>query len=474
MANRVTDDLPFLSVSELTRLFRSRAIAPSDVLEAQIERIDRFDARLRSYVNPLTEGARETAKAMEQLWAVGIDLGPLQGITVSTKDNIWVRGVPTAAGSRIYADLTPEEDAAVVNRLRRGGALLLGKTRMYELAGGSPDGAGDPNFVKNPWNPARMTGGSSSGSAVAVAAGLCTVSIASDSAGSIRVPSGFCGVTGFKPTLGLIDTTGLIPYSTEMDTIGVLARSAEDVGLALQPLTDSGSKGPLGDVGPRPRSLRFGIPSDATLDVVAPDVQRVFDAAVHDLQTAGHHIVSVTISSEVHRLQRASSTLIRAQVAATYRRELQEKWGRIGDSLRRRLEPAQEVSASEYVELQRDVARFGASLLRALGSVDLLVLPTTPVGAPVVNLNDNFSRSLREHSGRSQQDLLSCFTIIPSVLGWPAITVPSGFDDHGLPVGLQFIGKTEGDHLVLAAGRSYQLLSDWHLQRPSLDALDGP
>ncbi|MGB9461462.1 MAG: amidase, partial [Candidatus Acidiferrum sp.] len=288
-------DLAFASIEEIARLFRKRKLSPVELTRLMLSRIIQFDPRLNSYITVTSELALAQAKKAEtELFASRgrhCDRGPLHGIPISLKDNIYTENIPTTAGSRILAQFIPQHDAVVVTQLKEAGVVILGKTNMHEFAYGVTNNNPHYGPVHNPWDLARIPGGSSGGSAAAVAAGLCYGSIGTDTGGSIRIPASLCGIVGLKPTLGRVSVGGIIPLSLSLDCAGPLARSVQDAALLLEPILQSRNGGPISRTkkksSAKSRKFTLGIPTDFFLDVLSPDVQSAFDEAIRVLKKQG-------------------------------------------------------------------------------------------------------------------------------------------------------------------------------------------
>jgi aspartyl-tRNA(Asn)/glutamyl-tRNA(Gln) amidotransferase subunit A len=285
-------DLAFASIEEITRLFRKRKLSPVELTRLMLARIVELDPKLNSFITVTPDLALEQAKQAESdLFAPRgrhRDRGPLHGIPISLKDNIYTEDVRTTAGSRILGKFIPQHDAVVVKQAKEAGAVILGKTNMHEFAYGVT--SNNPHYgpVHNPWDLSRIPGGSSGGSAAAVAAGLCFGSIGSDTGGSIRIPAALCGIVGLKPTLGRVSVDGVIPLSPRLDCVGPLARTVHDTALLLEPILPrvKGEPSPraLKNSAAKPRKLRLGIPKEFFLDVVSHDVYAVFEEALRILK----------------------------------------------------------------------------------------------------------------------------------------------------------------------------------------------
>ncbi|MGC1415696.1 MAG: amidase [Candidatus Acidiferrum sp.] len=467
-------DLAFASIEEISRLFRKRKLSPVELVRLIFSRIIQLDSKLNTYITVTTELALAQAKKAEsELFAPRgrhRDRGPLHGVPISLKDNIYTEDIPTTAGSRILAKFIPQHDATVVKQLKEAGAVILGKTNMHEFAYGVT--SNNPHFgpVHNPWDLARIPGGSSGGSAAAVAAGLCYGSIGTDTGGSIRIPASLCGIVGFKPTLGRVSVEGVIPLSPKLDCVGPLARTVHDAALLLKPILPrvKGEPSPraLEKSSSSPRKFTLGIPKEFFLDVVSHDVYTVFEEALRVLkkQRATFKEISLSLLKET---EDAGNQI--AWPEATHYHQ-QAGWypsqaADYGDDVRSRLEMGTKVSATTYLSALELREKFIQQYHLALedSGVDAVVVPTTPITAPRIG-HETIRLGDKDHSTRA---LLLRANRPANLGGVPAITVPCGFTPEGLPVGLQLIGAVTDEHLLLQIACAFERVHPAQ-RRPSL------
>jgi len=455
-------DLAFSSIGEIAHLFRKRKLSPVELTRLMLSRVTDFDSKLNSYITVTSELALTQAKKAEaELLSrkANRDRGPLHGVPISLKDNIYTEDIRTTAGSRILSKFIPSADAAVVTQLKEAGAVILGKTNMHEFAYGVT--SNNPHYgpVHNPWDLSRIPGGSSGGSAAAVAAGLCYGSIGTDTGGSIRIPAALCGIAGLKPTLGRVSVDGVIPLSPRLDCVGPLARTVHDVALLLEPI--------LGRVKGKP-SLRdlekssaklpkftVGIPREFFLDVVSPDVQAVFDEAIRILKKQGAFPKAITLPL-LKETEDAGNQIAWAE--ATHYHQ-QAGWfppraTDYGDDVRARLEMGTKVSATAYLSALEVREKFIEHFHRALEEtgVDALAVPATPITAPLIG-QEAIRLGDKEYSTRA---LMLRANRPANLAGVPAITVPCGFTPAGLPVSLQLIGAVTHEHLLLEIAYAFE------------------
>jgi aspartyl-tRNA(Asn)/glutamyl-tRNA(Gln) amidotransferase subunit A len=469
-------DLAFASIEEVGKLFRKRKLSPVEITKFMLGRIERLNPKLNAYITVTPELALAQAKKAEaELFAPRgrkgySDRGPLHGIPISLKDNIYTAGIRTTAGSKILQDFIQLHDAPVVTQLLEAGAVLLGKTNMHEFAYGVT--SNNPHYgpVHNPWDLARISGGSSGGSAAAVSAGLCYGSIGTDTGGSIRIPAALCGIVGLKPTIGRVNTDGTIPLSPRLDCVGPLARSAQDAALLLDPIlvrakheqrVSTASK-----ASSQKQKIRLGLPDEFFFNIISSDVLRVFQAALHSLCKLGAKIKNVSIPL-LEETENAGNQI--AWPEATHYHQ-QAGWfparaAEYGEDVRTRLEMGTKVSATAYLEALelRDKFIQQLHLVMADAGVDALVVPTTPITAPLIN-EETTRVNEKHHPTRA---LLLRNNRPANLAGVPAISIPCGFTPGGLPVGLQLIGAVTDEHLLLRIAHAFEREQP-HMFRPPL------
>jgi aspartyl-tRNA(Asn)/glutamyl-tRNA(Gln) amidotransferase subunit A len=469
-------DLAFASIEEVALLYRKRKVSPLEVTKLMLARIDQLNRKLNAYLTVTAELALAQAKRAEaELFAPRgrkghRDRGPLHGIPISLKDNICTKGIRTTAGSKILKDFIPLQDAAVWSKLREAGAILLGKTNLHEFAYGVTTNNPHYGATRNPWDLARIPGGSSGGSAAAVAAGLCYGSIGTDTGGSIRIPASLCGVVGLKPGTGRVSVEGVVPLSPRLDFVGPLARTAVDAALLLDPIFARGKGEPklssIRKFSKRTNKFRLGLPKEFFLDVVSEDVYAAFDEAVRSLQKQGAKVKTVSIP-QLNETEEAGNRIAWAE--ATHYHQ-QAGWfpahvSDYGEDVRARLEMGTKVSAVAYLQALESRDKFIQQFHRAMADaeVDALVVPTTPIAAPLI-AEESTPIGKTSHPTRA---LLLRLNRPANLAGVPAITVPCGFTNAGLPVGLQLIGAVTDELLLLRIAQVAQAIMPV-LRRPDL------
>jgi aspartyl-tRNA(Asn)/glutamyl-tRNA(Gln) amidotransferase subunit A len=467
--------LAFASIEQIGKLFRKRKLSPVELTRLMLARIEQLNPKLNAYITVTAELALAQAKKAEaELFGPRgrkgrRDRGPLHGVPISLKDNIYAAGVRTTAGSKILRDFIPLHDAPVVTQLLEAGAVLLGKTNMHEFAYGVT--SNNPHYgpVHNPWDLSRIPGGSSGGSAAAVAAGLCFGSIGTDTGGSIRIPASLCGIVGLKPTIGRVNTDGTVPLSPRLDCVGPLARTAQDAAILMDPILVRARREPLlrsvCKASKKLRKFKLGLPSESFFDIISSDVLRIFQAALHSLCKLGAKIENVSMPL-LDETEDAGNQI--AWPEATHYHE-QAGWfpartAEYGEDVRSRLEMGAEVSATVYLRALELRDKFIQQLHLAMADagVDALVVPTTPIAAPLineeatrVNEKDYPTRALLLRNNRPA-----------NLAGVPAISIPCGFTPAGLPVGLQLIGAVTDEHLLLRIAHKFERAHPQALRPP--------
>ena len=469
------DDLAYLSAARLAALVQERQVSPVELVKTYLERIDRFDARLRAYITVLPEAALEAARKAEAAVMRGESLGPLHGVPYAVKDQFATAGVRTTLGSRILEHHVPVEDATVVARLNEAGGVLLGKLNLTEFALGGTQRFpfGQP---RNPWNVDHDPGGSSSGSGIAVAAALCAASLGEDTGGSVRTPASWCGVVGLRPTWGRVSRHGSFPLSWSMDTAGPLTRTVEDSARLLQVIAGYDPGDPLTSRRPVPdysvalrdgvRGLRVGIIRELTFGAETDAEVR---AAVVDAARRLEGLGAVMEEISLPFLSLAGAifmALADSDGAGLHQHWLRTRPMDYDQGTRRRLLAASLIPAATYHQAARARALLRARLRDALGRYDLLLCPTAHQAAPPIATGRAAITTRQEVAGRF-------FTrrsyVTPAALaGTPAIALPCGFTRSGLPLSLQLLGRPFDEATLLRAAYAYEHDTEWTRRRPAL------
>jgi aspartyl-tRNA(Asn)/glutamyl-tRNA(Gln) amidotransferase subunit A len=462
-------DLAALSLSEASRLVRARAVSPVELTNACLERIERHQPALNAFIEVTAEAALERARAAEREIAAGRWLGPLHGIPIALKDLIDVAGTPTTAASRAFADRIPAVDAEVTRRLRAAGAVLLGKLNLHELAFGASSVVSAFGPVINPWSPAHTAGGSSSGSSVALAAGMCFGALGSDTGGSIRQPAAFANVVGLKPTYGRVSLRGVIPLSTYNDHVGPMTRTVLDAALMLQVLAGydredvTSVDAPVPDYAAAlaaPAGFRLGIARAHYFEDADPEVAAALEAAIDVL-------ADVTASRrDVIAPAYLDATVFRGEIWEVHRERATRTPELLQPDTVRRIHTGEDVDAPTYIARRREMEELRRRSPRTFADadVDVLITPTSAAQAFEVS---GAPRGFDELRWAELETLRNTRPLNAS--GLPALSVPCGFSAAGLPIGMQIVGPPGGEPAVLAVAHAYQERTDWHRRRPPIE-----
>jgi aspartyl-tRNA(Asn)/glutamyl-tRNA(Gln) amidotransferase subunit A len=462
-------ELHELSIAELSRLIATRALSPVELTDALIGRIETHDAQTRAFITPTFELARGQARAAEAEIAAGGRRGPLHGVPFALKDIYDTAGILTSGHSRVFLDRIPAQDATTVRRLYEAGAVLLGKLATHEMAHAGPSFDLPWPPARNPWNLAHFTGGSSTGSGAAVAAGLVPVALGSDTGGSIRGPASHCGVVGLMPTFGLVSRAGVITNSYTFDHCGPLARSVEDCALVVQALVgydpaDAGSvRRPIPDYrmalredlrGLRLGVLRYHWEEDLP---ASEDVRRAMDEALAVLRGLGAELEEVRVRP-LGRYFDVKIVIAESEIFAVHQKNLVARPKDFGADFRSRVLPSVLFTAHDYVQASREHRRLMLELEPLHARFDAFV--TAGMGeAP--RLADYRSVSFWQ-----RPSLLTAW----NVTGQPVLALPNGFGRQGLPLGMQIVGRPFDEATIFRVGHAYERATAWHARRPSLVA----
>jgi aspartyl-tRNA(Asn)/glutamyl-tRNA(Gln) amidotransferase subunit A len=446
---------PFFFISDVTieqfgRELRAHTISAREYTERCVQRIDELQPKLNAFIRVMREEALRDAETADRELAAGRDRGPLHGVPIAVKDLIDIKGVPTTAASRVRDGHVAAADAPVITHLRDAGAVLIGKTNLDEFAFGTTSETSAFGLVRNPIDPRRTPGGSSGGSAVAVATGMALAALGTDTGGSIRIPAACCGIVGLKPTIGEISTEAVVPLSTTFDHLGPFAGNVPDTALVYRTLM--GGRGAdvsrsAADLSRSASDLRLAIPRGYLSDLLDADVRACFDEALARLRGAGARISDVEIPNAV--LTPAVYVHIHSSEGAAYHaRTLDSHADRYTPAVRRRLEVGRYVMAEDYVRAMEGRDALRREVDAALAGVDAFVLPTLPIPAPPIGAESVVING-REEPVRA---LMLRHTQLFNVTGNPAISLPCGFTSQRLPVGLQLVGhRARTDDLLSVA-----------------------
>jgi len=457
----------FNAISDLAPRLRRREISPVEVTQGCLARIEKLNPPLNAFITLIAESALAEASRAEAEILRGDWRGALHGVPVALKDLIDTAGVRTTAASALYEDRVPDHDAEVVRRLRQAGAVILGKNNLHECAYGGSSLISYFGDVHNPWDVGRIAGGSSGGSAAAVAAGMTCAAIGTDTAGSVREPAGLCGCVGIKPTYGRVSSRGVIPLCLSLDHVGPLTTTVEDAAIVLQAIAgyDSGDitsvDVPVTDyvsgLGEGAQSVRVGVPRRYFYDDLDAEVASAVELALRGIQSLGAQLREVQLEVPTdRRLQMAEAYAFHAEnVAKSPELYLPETL--------RRIRAGEAVSAGEYIQRRRELEEARRSIRAAFADVDVLVTPTMPMPAPAIADLKAAPDSLRPAELKLLRN-----TRPFNVWGVPAISVPCGFTSSGLPIGLQIAGPHWREDVVLRVAHAYEQATAWHKRRCAL------
>jgi aspartyl-tRNA(Asn)/glutamyl-tRNA(Gln) amidotransferase subunit A len=458
-----------LSCRQIAAAVQSHERTARAVADEALGRAERLQDKYHAFIAITPELARRQATKVDELIGQGRRL-PLAGVPFAVKDLLDIEGLPTTCGSRAFADRRATADATVVRRLVEAGAVLLGKLNLHECAFGFTGANAVYGDCKNPWNADRIAGGSSSGSAVAVALGICGFSLGSDTGGSIRLPAALCSVTGLKPTYGRVSRQGVVPLSWTLDHVGPLARTADDVALVLESMAGHDAADEASSRAPVPnysaeldkplRGLRLGVPGEWFFGSLEPAVGKALDAAIAKLVELGCSLASVELPHLEEALG-AHRAIIFPEAASYHEPFLRDRGDKYGDDIRPLLAGGLVLPAADYLRGQRARRVIRAAWAKAFSPIDFLVAPASPITA------SRFGQQTAKLP-RGERPLVRAYldvTLPFNLSGQPAMSVPCGFSPEGMPIGLQLVGKPFAEGLLLRVGHQYQQATDWHRRR---------
>jgi len=446
------EGIALLTAGELLDAYRARSLSPVEVVDALAARIEAHDSELGAFLSLCVDRAREEAATAEAAYRRGEAAGALVGVPIGVKDLFDTAGLRTTYGSPMFADHVPASDAAAVRRAREAGAIVIGKTQTHEFAWGITSVNRLMGTSRNPWDRERISGGSSGGSAVALAAHLVPLALASDTGGSIRAPSGFCGIVGLKPTYGRVSADGIFPLARSLDHPGAMARTPSDVKLLFEAIADPG-RAAIGDAARHDgfaglAGARIGLCPDLHLVALAPAVQRAFDAAAAAAERLGAALVEVALP-EAHGVYETFGVIQRAEALRTHVEAglFPARRGEYGEDVRGRLELAQSGKPDDYLRATVARERLRAGFAAVLAEVDLVLTPVC-AGAPPLIGDDRVAHLGGELEFR---ELVLSYTVPQDLTGLPTCTFRAGFDELGIPIGVQLTGPPWSERRILAA-----------------------
>jgi aspartyl-tRNA(Asn)/glutamyl-tRNA(Gln) amidotransferase subunit A len=441
-------------------------LRPVELVQLFLQQIAERNPAINAFITVAEREAQRDAKQAEDLIKRGKYLGPLHGIPIAVKDIFETAGIMTTGGSKILRNHIPSTDAVAVRKLREHGAVVIGKTNLHEWAVGATNINPHYGATRNPWDLDRVPGGSSGGSAAALAAGMCLGALGTDTGGSIRIPASACGVVGLKPTRGLVSLTGVMPFSWSLDHAGPLALNVQDCAMLLDAINGYDPEDP--ESVPRPTEgnyqdysrrpvdgLRIAVPKNYFFESVPEEITRAVHDAGRVLEKSGTHVSEVSYP-DVEEDERAGVLIRLAEGATVHYRDLVERKAEIGPDVVERLERGLRVSVTEYALAKRMQAKKVRSRARFFEEFDLLVTPTLPIEAPTILGMDSVRAAVE----------LTKFTSPFNLAGLPAISIPCGFTRNGLPIGLQFVAGHWKESTLLSAAHFYEEATEWKNKRP--------
>jgi aspartyl-tRNA(Asn)/glutamyl-tRNA(Gln) amidotransferase subunit A len=457
--------LPFETITSLAPRLRKKEISPVELTDAVLDRVAAVDGKVKAYITVMHDEARAAAKAAESAIVAGNYLGPLHGIPVAVKDLYYTRGVKTTAGSKILASFVPDYDAAVVERLKHAGAIIIGKANTHEFAMNTWTPP-----TRNPWDLDRIPGGSSGGSGAALATGECIAATGTDTGGSIRIPASFCGVVGLKPTFGRVSRHGVIPLAWTADHAGPMTKTVEDAAAMLRVMAGYDPRDPATIDVPVPnytravgrdiKGLRVGLPTNYFFDGLDKEVDETVRKAIKALEGLGASVNDVSFP------RISSLPIVHACIVLTEAATYHEKWLRTrsddyAPDVRVPLEWGKLFMGIDYVQAQRGRELIRQDFANVLSQVDVIAAPTVPIAAPKVGEDPVTIGTAKELviSATIRLNRPSNHT------GLPAISVPCGFTTGGLPVGLQLIGRAFDEATLFRVAHAYEATSPWRQKR---------
>lgn len=461
-----------LTLKDLAAAIRRRKVSSVEATKALLARVGKWQGKLNAFARIEAEDALKAARAADRMLAAGKAKGPLHGVPLAHKDMYYVKGKLAECGSKIRKGWIAPATATAVARLEAAGAFRLGALNMVEFAFGPTGHNPHTGHVRNPFDPARITGGSSSGSGSAVAARLVPAALGSDTGGSIRMPAHFCGVTGLKPTNGRVSRANAMPLSFTLDTVGPLARTAEDCALIaaaiagpdpLDPTTDGAPVWNAAEAKRPARGMTIGIPKSFYVDDLERDVEKAFDDAIATFRKLGARLVQVDPPDQ-SLVSAAALIVIAVEAATVHASWLRTRPKDYSEQVRNRLANGLAYSGVQYLEALRWRGPALAAHLAATGKCDAILTPAVRTVAPTIEETDV--------GGGANADTvilgITRFMRPINYLGLPALVVPGGFGQHGMPIGLQLIGRPFRDERLVALGSAFQAATDHHERTPRL------
>ena len=462
------------TLATLSDALRTKQLSPVEVTRACLDRIEEYDGRINSFITTLAKPALAAAARAESQILNDRYLGPLHGVPYASKDLFLTQGVRTTCGSKILEKFVPTYNATVIESLRRAGAVLLGKLNMHEFAFGTTSVNPHYGTVRNPWDFGRIAGGSSGGSAAAIASSFAFLTLGTDTGGSIRIPAALCGICGLKPTYGLVSRYGVSPLAWSMDHVGPMASRVRDLAVAMSALAGHDRRDPSSAKVPVPdytlaltgdlEGVTLGVPDGLYSDGLDGEVRSSVDDAIASLRQLGATVSPVHIDL-LPEASRAASIVLFAEAAAALEKWHRTKRAALGDDVRTRLDEGAAVPAAAYLKALRVRRKAQDAFRQVFRSVDALITPQLPIAAPLIEETTVLvDGHLEPVSG-----VLTRFTRIYNLIGVPSLAICCGYTSRGMPIGVQIAGRPFDEATVLRVGDAYQRAGGATLRRPSLD-----
>jgi aspartyl-tRNA(Asn)/glutamyl-tRNA(Gln) amidotransferase subunit A len=458
------DNLQTLTITDALENLRQQKTSAPDLVEACAHQIERLNSKLNAFITVIPAQEALQAQLPEDKSPLS---NALRGIPIALKDLFDTAGIRTTAGSRFFADHIPEQDAFVVEKLKQAGAILMGKTNTHEIALGVTGNNPHYGTARNPWDPARIPGGSSAGSAIAVATGMALGALGTDTGGSIRIPASLCGIVGFKPTFGRVSLRGVFPLSWNLDHVGPLTKCVKDVASMLQiisvydPLDPASIKMLSGDYlghlvdDVEGKKIALGV--GEFVEASDPEVLEAVRQAARVFESIGCKVQEVEVNW-LRQAAMANGLMTQSDGAAVHRDRLKEHPEMFGEDVRRRLQNGANTSSTDYILARRTQIEIKKRFEQFFEDYDFLIVPTTPIAAPTVEGHDAV-----EQAGR-----LTRFTAPFNLAGLPALSLPCGFTKEGLPIGLQIVSRLWAEAKVLNLGYAFEQKTEWHKRMPAI------
>lgn len=435
-----------MTILEMAAALRAKKVSS---LELTNDALKKIDPRLNAFITVLEDSARARASAMDAELSHGIDRGRMHGIPIAHKDLVYTKGVRTTGGSKIFKDFVPDHDADIAINLDRAGTVLIGKTNLHEFAYGIT--STNPHFgaVRNPWDLERIPGGSSGGSGAAIAAGIVPMATGTDTGGSIRIPASFCGITGLKPTFGLISKRGVMPLGWTMDHMGPMTKTVRDCAVAFHAMSGAAAENVLLDNSDI-RGLRIGLPVNYYFDRLDLEVSQAVRTAVQTAAALGARIVDIQVPN-IDAMNVVARVALLAEATSVRSAHLNRR-GDIGADVMTLLDQGRLIRGADYVDAQRLRRIYCREFSKLWSEVDCIFTPTTPTPAPKIGQTTMQVGGVDEDVRLATTRLMRAI----NVLGIPALSIPCGFTKAGLPIGLQILGAPRAEEMILRVGAAIE------------------